>query len=138
MITTTILKPSSCTQVRRTRTRYRCPRSADLPDDFLRLQELPHAAARFALADAGNIYGRLTNSTVDAFEQRIAALEGGVAALASLPVQQPSITFLNLASAGDNIVSAKTIYGGTYNLLEHTLPQYGITATFVDRTKGRF
>ena len=93
-----------------------------------------HAAARFALADAGNIYGRLTNSTVDAFEQRIAALEGGVAALgvrfrcSSHHLYVPQ----TLASAGDNIVSAKTIYGGTYNLLEHTLPQYGITATFVD------
>ena len=92
-----------------------------------------HAAARFALADAGNIYGRLTNSTVDAFEQRIAALEGGVAALGvASGAASINYTFLNLASAGDNIVSAKTIYGGTYNLLEHTLPQYGITATFVD------
>lgn len=92
-----------------------------------------HAAARFALADAGNIYGRLTNSTVDAFEQRIAALEGGVAALGvASGAAAINYTFLNLASAGDNIVSAKTIYGGTYNLLEHTLPQYGITTTFVD------
>ena len=92
-----------------------------------------HAAARFALADAGNIYGRLTNSTVDAFEQRIAALEGGVAALGvASGAAAINYTFLNLASAGDNIVSAKTIYGGTYKLLEHTLPQYGITATFVD------
>ena len=92
-----------------------------------------HAAARFALADAGNIYGRLTNSTVDAFEQRIAALEGGVAALGvASGAAAINYTFLNLASAGDNIVSAKTIYGGAYNLLEHTLPQYGITATFVD------
>lgn len=97
-----------------------------------------HAAARFSLADAGNIYGRLTNSTVDAFEQRIAALEGGVAALgvAALGVASGAAaityTFLNLASAGDNIVASKTIYGGTYNLLEHTLPQYGITTTFVD------
>ena len=92
-----------------------------------------HAAARFALADVGNIYGRLTNSTVDAFEQRIAALEGGVAALGvASGAAAINYTFLNLASAGDNIVSAKTIYGGTYNLLEHTLPQYGITATFVD------
>ena len=91
------------------------------------------AAARFALADVGNIYGRLTNSTVDAFEQRIAALEGGVAALGvASGAAAINYTFLNLASAGDNIVSAKTIYGGTYNLLEHTLPQYGITATFVD------
>lgn len=92
-----------------------------------------HAAARFSLADAGNIYGRLTNSTVDAFEQRIAALEGGVAALGvASGAAAITYTFLNLASAGDNIVSAKTIYGGTYNLLAHTLPQYGITATFVD------
>ncbi|MFR1112822.1 MAG: O-acetylhomoserine aminocarboxypropyltransferase/cysteine synthase family protein [Blautia sp.] len=91
-----------------------------------------HAAARFSLADPGNIYGRLTNSTVDAFEQRIAALEGGVAALGvASGAAAITYTFLNLAQAGDNIVSAKT-YGGTYNLLEHTLPQYGITATFVD------
>ncbi|MCD7772775.1 MAG: O-acetylhomoserine aminocarboxypropyltransferase/cysteine synthase [Ruminococcus sp.] len=92
-----------------------------------------HAAARFGLADAGNIYGRLTNSTVDAFEARIAALEGGVAALGvASGAAAITYTILNLAGAGDNIVSAKTIYGGTYNLLEHTLPQYGITAKFVD------
>ena len=92
-----------------------------------------HAAARFGLADAGNIYGRLTNSTVDAFEQRVAALEGGVAALGvASGAAAITYTFLNLASAGDNIVSAQTIYGGTYNLLEHTLPQYGIKTTFVD------
>lgn len=92
-----------------------------------------HAAARFGLTDPGNIYGRLTNSTVDAFEQRVAALEGGVAALGvASGAAAITYTFLNLAQAGDNIVSAKTIYGGTYNLLEHTLPQYGITTTFVD------
>lgn len=92
-----------------------------------------HAAARFGLTDAGNIYGRLTNSTVDVFEQRIAALEGGVAALGvASGAAAITYTFLNLAGAGDNIVSAKTIYGGTYNLLAHTLPQYGITTTFVD------
>ena len=92
-----------------------------------------HAAARFALADAGNIYGRLTNSTNDVFEQRIAALEGGVAALAvASGAAAITYTFLNLAKAGQNIVSAKTIYGGTYNLLAHTLPEYGITAKFVD------
>ena len=92
-----------------------------------------HAAARFGLADAGNIYGRLTNSTVDVFEQRIAALEGGVAALGvASGAAAITYTFLNLAGAGDNLVAAKTIYGGTYNLLEHTLPQYGITTTFVD------
>lgn len=92
-----------------------------------------HAAARFGLSDAGNIYGRLTNPTEDVFEQRIAALEGGVAALAvASGAAAISYTFLNLAQAGDNIVAAKTIYGGTYNLLEHTLPEYGITATFVD------
>lgn len=92
-----------------------------------------HAAARFGLADAGNIYSRLTNSTVDAFEKRIAALEGGVAALGvASGAAAVTYTFLNLANAGDNIVSAKTIYGGTYNLLSHTLPQYGITTTFVD------
>ena len=92
-----------------------------------------HAAARFALTDAGNIYGRLTNSTNDVFEQRIAALEGGVAALAvASGAAAITYTFLNLAKAGQNIVSAKTIYGGTYNLLAHTLPEYGITTTFVD------
>ena len=92
-----------------------------------------HAAARFSLADAGNIYGRLTNSTVDVFEQRVAALEGGVAALGvASGAAAITYTFLNLAQAGENIVSAKTIYGGTYNLLAHTLPQYGITTTFVD------
>ncbi len=92
-----------------------------------------HAAARFGLADAGNIYGRLTNSTVDVFEQRVAALEGGVAALGvASGAAAITYTFLNLAETGDNIVSAQTIYGGTYNLLAHTLPQYGITTTFVD------
>lgn len=92
-----------------------------------------HAAARFNLSDAGNIYGRLTNPTEDVFEQRIAALEGGVAALAvASGAAAISYTFQNLAHAGDHIVAAKNIYGGTYNLLAHTLPEYGITATFVD------
>lgn len=92
-----------------------------------------HAAARFGLSDAGNIYGRLTNPTEDVFEQRIAALEGGVAALAvASGAAAITYTFQNLAQAGDHIVSAKNIYGGTYNLLAHTLPQYGITATFVE------
>ncbi|MHC1770624.1 MAG: O-acetylhomoserine aminocarboxypropyltransferase/cysteine synthase family protein [Flexilinea sp.] len=92
-----------------------------------------HAAARFGLADAGNIYGRLTNTTQDIFEKRIAALEGGVAALAvASGAAAVTYSIINIASAGDNIVSAKTIYGGTYNLLEHTLPLYGITTTFVD------
>ncbi len=92
-----------------------------------------HAAARFGLADAGNIYGRLTNPTEDVFEQRIAALEGGVAALAvASGAAAIAYTFQNLAHAGDHIVAAKNIYGGTYNLLAHTLPEYGITATFVD------
>ncbi len=92
-----------------------------------------HAQARFGLADAGNIYGRLTNPTQDIFEKRIAALEGGTAALA-VASGAAAVTYAiqNLASAGDHIVSAKTVYGGTYNLLAHTLPQYGITATFVD------
>ena len=95
-----------------------------------------HAAARFNLTDAGNIYGRLTNSTQDVFEKRIAALEGGVAALAvSSGAAAITYTIQNLAQAGDHIVAAKTIYGGTYNLLEHTLPQYGITTTFVDPDK---
>jgi len=92
-----------------------------------------HAAARFGLADAGNIYGRLTNSTQDVFEKRVAALEGGVAALAvASGAAAITYTFQNLAQQGDHIVSSKTIYGGTYNLLAHTLPQYGITTTFVD------
>ena len=92
-----------------------------------------HAAARFGLSDAGNIYGRLTNPTEDVFEQRIAALEGGVAALAvASGAAAISYTIQNLAHNGDHIVAAKNIYGGTYNLLAHTLPEYGITATFVD------
>ena len=92
-----------------------------------------HAAARFNLSDAGNIYGRLTNPTEDAFEKRIAALEGGVAALAvASGAAAVSYTFQNLAQNGDHIVAAKNIYGGTYNLLAHTLPQYGINTTFVD------
>ncbi len=92
-----------------------------------------HAAARFGLSDAGNIYGRLTNPTEDAFEQRIAALEGGVAALAvGSGAAAISYTLQNLAHAGDHIIAAKNIYGGTYNLLAHTLPDYGIQATFVD------
>lgn len=92
-----------------------------------------HAAARFDLSDAGNIYGRLTNPTEDVFEQRIAALEGGIAALAvASGAAAISYTFQNLAQNGDHIVAAKNIYGGTYNLLAHTLPDYGITTTFVD------
>lgn len=92
-----------------------------------------HAADRFALKDAGNIYGRLTNPTQDIFEQRIAALEGGVAALATASgAAAIAYTIQNLAKAGEHIVAAKTIYGGTYNLLEHTLPDYGITTTFVE------
>ncbi|MDD3795842.1 MAG: O-acetylhomoserine aminocarboxypropyltransferase/cysteine synthase [Lachnospiraceae bacterium] len=92
-----------------------------------------HAAARFGLSDPGNIYGRLTNPTEDVFEQRIAALEGGVAALAvASGAAAVTYTIENLAQAGDHIVAAKNIYGGTYNLLAHTLPQYGVTATFVD------
>lgn len=92
-----------------------------------------HAAARFDLTDAGNIYGRLTNPTQDVFEQRIAALEGGTAALAvASGAAAITYTFQNLAKNGDHIVSAKNIYGGTYNLLAHTLPEYGITADFVE------
>lgn len=99
-----------------------------------------HAADRFGLRDAGNIYGRLTNPTQDIFEQRIAALEGGVAALAvASGAAAITYTFQALAQAGGHIVAAKTIYGGTYNLLEHTLPDYGITTTFVDpETDGAF
>ena len=92
-----------------------------------------HAAARFGLTDAGNIYGRLTSPTEDVFEKRIAALEGGVAALAvASGAAAITYTIENLAQAGDHIVSAKNIYGGTFNLLEHTLPQYGISTTFVN------
>ena len=92
-----------------------------------------HAAARFGLADAGNIYGRLTNSTQDVLEKRVAALEGGVAALA-LASGAAAITYTiqALAASGGHIVAQKTIYGGSYNLLAHTLPQYGIETTFVD------
>ena len=92
-----------------------------------------HAAARFGLADAGNIYGRLTNSTQDVLEKRLAALEGGVAALAMASgAAAITYTIQALAQAGDHIVAQKTIYGGSYNLLAHTLPQYGIKTTFVD------
>ena len=92
-----------------------------------------HAADRFGLRDAGNIYGRLTNPTEDIFEQRIAALEGGVAALAvGSGAAAVTYTIENLAQAGDHIVSAKNIYGGTYNLLAHTLVDFGVTTTFVD------
>ncbi len=92
-----------------------------------------HAADRFALKDAGNIYGRLTNPTEDVFEKRFAALEGGVAALAvASGAAAVSYTIQNLAVSGDHIVAAKNIYGGTYNLLAHTFVDYGITTTFVD------
>ena len=96
-------------------------------------RDCAHAAARFGLADAGNIYGRLTNSTQDVFEQRIAALEGGVAALATASgAAAITYTIQALAQAGEHVVAQKTIYGGSYNLLEHTLPQYGISTTFVN------
>lgn len=92
-----------------------------------------HAADRFGLRDAGNIYGRLTNSTQDVFERRIAALEGGVAALAvACGAAAVTYSIQNIAVAGDHIVAANNIYGGSYNLLAHTLPTYGITTTFVD------
>ena len=92
-----------------------------------------HAADRFGLADAGNIYGRLPNSTQDVFEKRIAALEGGVAALATASgAAAITYTIEALAQAGDHIVAQKTIYGGSYNLLEHTLTQFGVTTTFVN------
>ncbi len=98
-----------------------------------------HAEARFGLADAGNIYGRLTNPTEDVFEKRIAALEGGVAALAvASGAAAITYTIENLAQNGDHIVAAKNIYGGSYNLLEHTLPQYGITTTFVEPEPAAF
>lgn len=92
-----------------------------------------HAAARFELAEEGNIYGRLTNSTQEVLEKRLAALEGGTAALAlASGAAAITYTFLALARAGDHIVAQKTIYGGSYNLLRHTLSQYGISTTFVD------
>lgn len=92
-----------------------------------------HAAARFGLEDAGNIYGRLTNPTQEIFEKRIAALEGGVAALAvASGAAAVYYSIANITSNGDHVVAAKNIYGGTYNLLEHTLPEYGIKTTFVD------
>jgi len=92
-----------------------------------------HAADRFGLADAGNIYGRLTNSTQEVFEKRIAALEGGSAALATASgAAAITYTIQALAANGGHIVAQKTIYGGSYNLLAHTLPQYGITTSFVD------
>ncbi|MCR4647001.1 MAG: O-acetylhomoserine aminocarboxypropyltransferase/cysteine synthase [Oscillospiraceae bacterium] len=98
-----------------------------------------HAADRFGLKDAGNIYGRLTNSTQDVFEQRIAALEGGVAALATASgAAAITYTIQALAKAGENIVASKTIYGGTYNLLAHTLPLYGITTEFVEPDPAAF
>lgn len=92
-----------------------------------------HAEARFNLTDAGNIYGRLTNPTQEVFEKRIAALEGGVAALAvASGAAAISYTFQNLAHVGDHVVSARNIYGGTYNFLAHTFPEYGVTTTFID------
>jgi OAH/OAS sulfhydrylase len=92
-----------------------------------------HAAARFGLADAGNIYGRLTNSTQGVFEERVAALEGGVAGLAvASGAAAIAYSIQNITRAGDHVVAAKTIYGGTYNLLAHTLADYGVTTTFVD------
>ena len=92
-----------------------------------------HAADRFSLADSGNIYGRLTNSTQDVFEKRIAALEGGTAGLAVASGAAAIVYAIQaLARQGEHIVAQKTIYGGTSNLLAHTLPQYGITTTFVD------
>lgn len=99
-----------------------------------------HAADRFGLADAGNIYGRLTNSTQGVFEERIAALEGGAAALGvASGAAAITYTFQNLTKAGDHIVASKYIYGGSYNLLEHTLPTQGVTTTFVDPdVKGAF
>ena len=97
-----------------------------------------HAADRFALKDPGNIYGRLTNSTQAVLEERIAALEGGSSALAlASGAAAVTYTILGLTSAGDHIVSANTIYGGTYNLLDNTLPVYGITTTFVDPSYKR-
>ena len=92
-----------------------------------------HAADRFGLADPGNIYGRLTNSTQDVLEKRVAALEGGIGALAlASGAAAISYTIEALAQKGDHVVAQKSIYGGSYNLLAHTLPNYGIETTFVD------
>ena len=100
---------------------------------FYVFRNCAHAAARFGLTDAGNIYGRLTNSTQDVLEKRLAALEGGVAALATASgAAAISYTIQALAQAGDHIVAQKTIYGGSYNLLAHTLPQFGVSTTFVN------
>lgn len=96
-------------------------------------KDCAHAEARFNLSDAGNIYGRLTNPTADVFEQRMAALENGVAALSvASGAAAIAYTFQNLAARGDHIVAAKNIYGGTYNFLAHTFPEYGVTTTFVN------
>ncbi len=96
-------------------------------------RDCQQASDRFSLAEAGNIYGRLTNTTQDVFEQRIAALEGGVAALAvASGAAAITYTFQNLAKAGDHVIASRYIYGGSYNLLAHTLPTQGITTTFVD------
>ncbi len=96
-------------------------------------KDTAQAAARFSLSEGGNIYGRLTNSTQDVFEKRIAALEGGIGALAvASGAAAVTYAFLNIAKAGDHIVSAQTIYGGTYNLLANTLSDYGISTTFVN------
>ena len=95
--------------------------------------DFDHAAARFDLRDAGNIYGRLTNSTQDVFERRIAALESGTAALAvASGAAAVDYAIRNITQQGDHIVSSKNVYGGTYNLLRHTLPRDGVTTTFVD------
>ena len=92
-----------------------------------------HGAARFNLSDAGNIYSRLTNPTLDVFEARMAALEGGVAALATASgAAALAYTFQNLTRAGDHLVASSHIYGGTYNYLAHTFPEYGVGTTFVD------
>ena len=107
--------------------------AADLPDHVVHLQRTEHAAALFGLAEPGNIYTRIMNPTQDVVEQRIAALEGGVAAL-FLASGQAAETFaiLNLANAGDHIVSSPRLYGGTYNLFHYTLPKLGIEVSFVE------
>ena len=128
------MKPCSCTLDRKRQIRQPTPgRSTIYQTTSYVFKNSAHAAARFGLADAGNIYGRLTNSTQDVLEKRLAALEGGSAALA-LASGAAAITYTieALAADGGHIVSQKTIYGGSYNLLAHTLPHYGITATFVD------
>ena len=108
-------------------------RAADLPDDVLHLPDTEHAANLFGLAEFGNIYTRIMNPTQDVVEQRIASLEGGVAALLRRSGQAAeTLALLNVAEAGDHIVSSAPLYGGTYNLFHYTFPKLGIEVSFVE------